>query len=316
MATLISSVGFGQRNFINDVKLVQSLLNFAPPERGGPAKALRVDGLFGTFTDRAVRGFQSSQLGFDDGVIDPDGPTLGQLLSFFSEIPKQAAKIFASLLVFTTGATVSRLKILNASGLSATLGALALQGQTLEIGDGFSRSKKFQMQGVGLGLSWPPVKFRGLPISDILPSVQIPIGSFPSAPPANLLIPKGKPDATFETLQGLGVTMDAGVSLGVSASMTFVFFNVLGGNLQETLTAMAQQFPLPGIPSLDFVAKLFAASSAAGVAAGTSVTAGVPGVSVTGQEVAIRDSRTPILPILTPGPLVKPAISSNFFLRR
>jgi hypothetical protein len=81
-ATISASVGVGGRNLAADVRTVQELLNNVPPEQGGPAPKLAVDGLVGPLTNGAIAKFQRKQLGFSDGRVDPGGPTLKRLNQF------------------------------------------------------------------------------------------------------------------------------------------------------------------------------------------------------------------------------------------
>lgn len=73
-ATIVKSVGQGGFNIPEDVKTVQDLLNRVTPPAG-----LKVDGFIGPLTIGAIRRFQTAQLGFNDGRVDPHGPTLARL---------------------------------------------------------------------------------------------------------------------------------------------------------------------------------------------------------------------------------------------
>ena len=70
-----ASVGFGGANRRDDVSLIQSLLNGVPSASGGPTNPLKVDGIVGPLTIGAIRRFQSANLGFSDGRVDPGGQT-------------------------------------------------------------------------------------------------------------------------------------------------------------------------------------------------------------------------------------------------
>jgi len=76
---LSGSVGSGGVNARPDVLLVQSLLNLVSVPNGGPSRLLAVDGLCGPLTIEVIRRFQSVNLGFTDGRIDPGGRTLARL---------------------------------------------------------------------------------------------------------------------------------------------------------------------------------------------------------------------------------------------
>jgi len=87
MARSISaSVGSGGANRKDDSVTVQELLNNVPPDRGGPAPLLVVDGLPWQKTQAAIRQFQRVHLGFQwpDGRVDPGGKTLAGLNEFDS----------------------------------------------------------------------------------------------------------------------------------------------------------------------------------------------------------------------------------------
>jgi peptidoglycan hydrolase-like protein with peptidoglycan-binding domain len=70
--------GFGKTD---EVKKVQRLLNCVPVMSGGPWPRLDVDGVCGPVTRNAIRVFQSEQLGFADGRVDPNQETLKSLNS-------------------------------------------------------------------------------------------------------------------------------------------------------------------------------------------------------------------------------------------
>jgi hypothetical protein len=77
MPGISASVGLGGRNLAGDTFTVQQLLNRARQEDGLPPIA--VDGLVGPETIGAIRAFQQSRLGFSDGRVDPNGPTIAAL---------------------------------------------------------------------------------------------------------------------------------------------------------------------------------------------------------------------------------------------
>src|SRR5436305_5392756 len=77
--SISASVGVGGRNVPEDVRTVQVLLNSIPPAKGGPDPLLDVDGLVGPKTITAIRKFQQSQLGFNDGRVDPGAKTISKL---------------------------------------------------------------------------------------------------------------------------------------------------------------------------------------------------------------------------------------------
>jgi peptidoglycan hydrolase-like protein with peptidoglycan-binding domain len=74
----------GGVNRKEDSMTVQDLLNKVPPDQGGPAPLLDVDGLPYQKTIAAIKNFQRVQVGmqFPDGRVDPNGPTLAALNTF------------------------------------------------------------------------------------------------------------------------------------------------------------------------------------------------------------------------------------------
>lgn len=79
-----ASVGMGGANRSDDVKLVQQLLNEVPSGKGGPPPFLDVDGIFGSKTYGAISRFQTVNLGFADGRIDPGMKTEKALLALLA----------------------------------------------------------------------------------------------------------------------------------------------------------------------------------------------------------------------------------------
>ncbi|MFD7283617.1 hypothetical protein ACFV80_43165 [Streptomyces sp. NPDC059862] len=80
---LTASVGEGGINQVDDVFTVQMLLNYVDPGSGGPTAQLDVDGMVGPLTISAIRRFQLTQLGFQDGLVEPARNTIKALRSFF-----------------------------------------------------------------------------------------------------------------------------------------------------------------------------------------------------------------------------------------
>ncbi len=80
-----ASVGSGGANLRSDVVLIQSLLNQVPAGSGGPANRLKVDGIVGPLTIAAIRRFQTANIGFNDGRVDPGGQTLARLSALASQ---------------------------------------------------------------------------------------------------------------------------------------------------------------------------------------------------------------------------------------
>jgi hypothetical protein len=73
------SVGRGGRNAPDDVRTIQSALNGVAPADGGPVLQLAVDGVAGPLTIAAIEKYQKRQLGWSDGRVDTDEPTIHAL---------------------------------------------------------------------------------------------------------------------------------------------------------------------------------------------------------------------------------------------
>jgi hypothetical protein len=79
--TISASVGKDGVNRKDDSITVQELLNKVPPDQGGPAPPLKVDGLPWQKTIAAIKNFQHVALGhkWPDGRVDAGGKTLAKL---------------------------------------------------------------------------------------------------------------------------------------------------------------------------------------------------------------------------------------------
>lgn len=73
------SVGRGGRNNPDDVRAIQAALNAKDVADGGPNPKLVVDGIAGPRTIAAIEKYQTRHLGWADGRVDPDGPTIHAL---------------------------------------------------------------------------------------------------------------------------------------------------------------------------------------------------------------------------------------------
>lgn len=71
--------GVAAANAADDVFVVQGLLNNISSEGGGASPRLAFDGQSGPRTIAAIRQFQQTQLGFQDGRVDPRGRTIDLL---------------------------------------------------------------------------------------------------------------------------------------------------------------------------------------------------------------------------------------------
>lgn len=94
------SVGSGGMNRSDDVRAVQTALNGVPPEWGGPARKLTVDGACGPKTLAAISGFQQFQLGTvftPDGRIDPGRRTVDRLDHIASSSARPGAAMRVSV---------------------------------------------------------------------------------------------------------------------------------------------------------------------------------------------------------------------------
>lgn len=94
------SVGLGGVNAPHDVQYVQALLNIRLEDSG--RQMLVADGQTGPLTIGAIQDFQSSQLGFADGLVEPGRSTItaleAQVEAFFPEI--KAVTALATVLSF------------------------------------------------------------------------------------------------------------------------------------------------------------------------------------------------------------------------
>lgn len=82
-----AAVGLGGQNIPADVNTVQQLLNALSPLEGGPLQILAEDKLFGPLTQAAIGRYQNHVLGWADGRIDPNGPTIKSLATYVVDAP-------------------------------------------------------------------------------------------------------------------------------------------------------------------------------------------------------------------------------------
>ncbi|QGJ72395.1 Lytic transglycosylase [Planctomycetales bacterium 10988] len=78
-----ASVGKEGENRPKDVFIVQGMLNHVPYRSGGPKEPLPIDGILGSNTIAAIERFQTIQLGFRDGLVEPEQRTIKRLQEFF-----------------------------------------------------------------------------------------------------------------------------------------------------------------------------------------------------------------------------------------
>lgn len=77
---ILAAVGASKTNNDVDVEVIQRLLNRVPPAQGGATPRLAEDGDCGPKTIAAIRKFQQTALGFQDGVVDPFKATHRKLI--------------------------------------------------------------------------------------------------------------------------------------------------------------------------------------------------------------------------------------------
>jgi peptidoglycan hydrolase-like protein with peptidoglycan-binding domain len=82
-----STVGGFANAPTDDTLIVQQMLNAIPAASGGPVVALKVDGICGPKTRAAISRFQSRNLGFSDGRVDPGGKTIRVLVDMIQDSP-------------------------------------------------------------------------------------------------------------------------------------------------------------------------------------------------------------------------------------
>lgn len=80
MNPIANSVGVNGINHPADVRLIQMLLNNWLRKTQKPP--LQVDGIVGSKTIKEISNFQRSRGGQVDGRVDPNGPTIKDLISF------------------------------------------------------------------------------------------------------------------------------------------------------------------------------------------------------------------------------------------
>lgn len=86
------SVGRGGRNSPEDVRTIQRALNDVDPADGGPILKLAVDGVAGPLTIAAIEKYQKRQLGWSDGRVDTDEPTIHALNGYAAPQKGKKAK--------------------------------------------------------------------------------------------------------------------------------------------------------------------------------------------------------------------------------
>lgn len=85
-------LGFKAVNDPPDVMVVQEALNDVTPADGGPQPLLKVDGVCGSKTTKAIQMFQLHHFGWKgaDGRVDPDGQTLAKLNEIAASRPARS----------------------------------------------------------------------------------------------------------------------------------------------------------------------------------------------------------------------------------
>ena len=101
--SILRSVGLGQSNKPDEVTTIQQALNRFGPGQGGPDPKLVPDGIVGPKTNAAIVKFQTRQLGFADGRVDPNQKTINRINQLVATVfvtvdPKIVKKIYQDLL--------------------------------------------------------------------------------------------------------------------------------------------------------------------------------------------------------------------------
>jgi Putative peptidoglycan binding domain len=78
---ITAPVGINGRNLAADVHVIQQALNDVPPDQGRPVPSLKVDGICGEKTRKAIQMFQLKHFGWRlaDGRVDPLKQTIAKL---------------------------------------------------------------------------------------------------------------------------------------------------------------------------------------------------------------------------------------------
>jgi hypothetical protein len=98
LPTITKSVGMNGVNRPEDVRTVQRFLNAIPVPLGGPQPKLATDSLVGPHTIGAIRRFQQTQLGFQDGRVDPNQRTIGKLGELLALLRQGADRVLPGLM--------------------------------------------------------------------------------------------------------------------------------------------------------------------------------------------------------------------------
>jgi hypothetical protein len=109
--SILRSVGLGQANDPDEVRTIQQALNRFGPGLGGPDPKLVPDGKVGPKTNAAIVKFQTRQLGFADGRVDPNQKTISRINQLVATVfvtvdPKIIKKIYENLLPEIRGAVL------------------------------------------------------------------------------------------------------------------------------------------------------------------------------------------------------------------
>ena len=92
--SVTQSVGLKSVNLPPDVRKIQDALNRVSPAGGGASPPLKIDGLCGPKTTKAIQQFQIKQFGWSgaDGKINPNGQTITRLNELLFPASKTIAK--------------------------------------------------------------------------------------------------------------------------------------------------------------------------------------------------------------------------------
>jgi hypothetical protein len=266
---ILSSVGRNASNRLPDTKVIQSMLNFIDPKLGGPTTALRVDGMVGAKTVRAISAFQDRQLGFSDGVISPKGQTLKSLANAFAPSGSAAPKI----LTFPTLVKRSGWSIKTSGGFDFSLGALGGVAGRVVVNEDAKPTVDRKLNFAGAGLSVGP-----MPIGLDFSSVSAPGSGTRIVSPPGTKVP-----VSFADLAGPALIVSGGGSFALGGSASLVVFGV---SISQFLAFQTGSFLLLGPAGISPLLPAILASKGVGVTFGGQ--AGIPNIGVSIYGVVVR----------------------------
>jgi hypothetical protein len=121
---ITQSVGEGGANVSKDVRYVQLLLNVS---RGGTGQtALKVDGIVGPKTLKAIEEFQRAKTVFHDDRVDPDGPTVKALEQQIACLSREM-KVYLAVAITLSYDPYSEEPRVNSSQLAAVMNSMFVE---------------------------------------------------------------------------------------------------------------------------------------------------------------------------------------------